>query len=140
MAKPRDKKKQGKKPAVVIEQPVVDQQQDIEARRTRLKALIVLGKERGYLTYAEINDHLPDMLEVEQIEGVVSMINDMGISVCDVAPDVETLIMTDTAPAAADEIIITASPDLANLRNAKNLIGVLKQSPFGGAGGTIGGG
>jgi len=103
MAKPRDKKKQGKKPAVVIEQPVVDQQQDIEARRTRLKALIVLGKERGYLTYAEINDHLPDMLEVEQIEGVASMINDMGIKVCDVAPDAETLIMTDTAPAAADE-------------------------------------
>src|SRR3989338_7017684 len=103
MAKPRDKKKQGKKPAVVIEQPVVDQQQDIEARRTRLKALIVLGKERGYLTYAEINDHLPDMLEVEQIEGVASMINDMGIKVGDVAPDAETLIMTDTAPAAADE-------------------------------------
>ena len=103
MAKPRDKKKQGKKPAVVIEQPVVDQQQDIEARRTRLKALIVLGKERGYLTYAEINDHLPDMLEVEQIEGVASMINDMGIKVCDVAPDAEALIMTDTAPAAADE-------------------------------------
>ena len=103
MTKPRDKKKQGKKPAVVIEQPVVDQQQDIEARRTRLKALIVLGKERGYLTYAEINDHLPDMLEVEQIEGVASMINDMGIKVCDVAPDAETLIMTDTAPAAADE-------------------------------------
>src|SRR3989338_3629695 len=103
MAKPRDKKKQGKKPAVVIEQPVVDQQQDIEARRTRLKALIVLGKERGYLTYAEINDHLPDMLEVEQIEGVASMINDMGIKVCDVPPDAETLIMTDTAPAVADE-------------------------------------
>src|SRR3989339_410796 len=80
-----------------------DLQQDVEERRTRLKALIVLGKERGYLTYAEINVHLPDMLEVEQIEGVVSMINDMGISVCDVAPDAETLIMTDTAPAAADE-------------------------------------
>ena len=103
MAKPKDKKKQDKKLAVDITQPVVDQQQDIEARRTRLKALIVLGKERGYLTYAEINDHLPDMLEVEQIEGVVSMINDMGITVCDVAPDAETLIMTDTAPVAADE-------------------------------------
>jgi RNA polymerase primary sigma factor len=103
MAKPNDKKKQDKKQAMVIELPVIDQQQDIEARRTRLKALIVLGKERGYLTYAEINDHLPDMLEVEQIEGVVSMINDMGISVCDVAPDAETLIMTDTAPAVADE-------------------------------------
>jgi len=103
MTKPRDKKKQSKKQIIVVEQPVVDQQQDIEARRTRLKALIVLGKERGYLTYAEINDHLPDMLEVEQIEGVASMINDMGIKVCDVAPDAETLIMTDTAPAAADE-------------------------------------
>ncbi|MBY0576030.1 MAG: RNA polymerase sigma factor RpoD [Gallionellaceae bacterium] len=103
MAKPNDKKKQDKKQTVAVALPVIDQQQDIEARRTRLKALIVLGKERGYLTYAEINDHLPDMLEVEQIEGVVSMINDMGISVCDVAPDAETLIMTDTAPVAADE-------------------------------------
>ncbi len=99
----KDKKKPVKKPAAVVEQPVVDQLQDIEARRTRLKALIVLGKERGYLTYAEINDHLPDMLEVEQIEGVVSMINEMGVSVCDVAPDTETLIMTDVAPAVADE-------------------------------------
>ena len=98
-----DKKKQTKKPAVIIEQPAIDRLQDIEARRTRLKALIVLGKERGYLTYAEINDHLPDMLEVEQIEGVVSMINEMGVSVCDVAPDAETLIMTDVAPAVADE-------------------------------------
>ncbi|MBK9160956.1 MAG: RNA polymerase sigma factor RpoD [Nitrosomonadales bacterium] len=103
MTKLKDKKKQDKKPAVVVEQPVVDQTQDMEARRTRLKALIMLGKERGYLTYAEINDHLPDMLEVEQIEGVASMINDMGIKVCDVAPDAETLIMTDATPAAADE-------------------------------------
>jgi len=103
MAKLKDKKKPVKKQSVVIEQPVIDQLQDIEARRTRLKALIVLGKERGYLTYAEINDHLPDMLEVEQIEGVVSMINEMGVSVCDVAPDAETLIMTDVAPAVADE-------------------------------------
>jgi RNA polymerase primary sigma factor len=107
MATPKDKKldkkKTDKKSVVAVEQSAADQQQDIEARRTRLKALIILGKERGYLTYAEINDHLPDMLEVEQIEGVVSMINDMGISVCDVAPDAETLIMTDAAPAVADE-------------------------------------
>ena len=102
-AKPKDKKKLDKKQVVAVEQLVVDQQQDIEARRTRLKTLIMLGKERGYLTYAEINDHLPDMLEVEQIEGVVSMINEMGISVCDVAPDTESLIMTDVAPVAADE-------------------------------------
>ena len=52
---------------------------DMEARRTRLKNLISLGKERGYLTYAEINDHLPDeMLDAEQIEGVISMISDCG--------------------------------------------------------------
>ncbi len=107
MATPKDKKldkkKTDKKSLEAMDQSAADQQQDIEARRTRLKALIILGKERGYLTYAEINDHLPDMLEVEQIEGVVSMINDMGISVCDVAPDAETLIMTDAAPAVADE-------------------------------------
>jgi len=103
MAKLKDKKKQDKKQSSEVEQPAADQVLDIEARRTRLKALIVLGKERGYLTYAEINDHLPDMLEVEQIEGVVSMINEMGISVCDVAPDAETMIMTDVAPAAADD-------------------------------------
>ncbi len=83
--------------------PAADQQQDIEARRTRLKSLIVLGKERGYLTYGEINDHLPEMLEVEQIEGVVSMINDMGITVCDEAPDAETMIMSEATPVAADE-------------------------------------
>ena len=91
------------KAAAAAAEGAVDASQDIEARRTRLKALILLGKERGYLTYAEINDHLPEMLEVEQIEGVVSMINDMGITVCDVAPDTETLIMTEAVAPVADE-------------------------------------
>lgn len=78
--------------------------QDIEERRMRLKKLIVQGKERGYLTYAEINDHLPDdMLDAEQIEGIVSMINDMGISVHDEAPDAEALLMSDAASAVTDE-------------------------------------
>ena len=78
--------------------------QDLEARRMRLKILIGLGKERGYLTYAEINDHLPDdMLDAEQIEGIISMINDMGISVHDEAPDAETLLMSDAATTVADE-------------------------------------
>jgi RNA polymerase primary sigma factor len=77
---------------------------DAEARRTRLKNLIVLGKERGYLTYAEINDHLPDdMLDAEQLENIISMINDMGIQVYDEAPDVETLLMSDATPAVTDE-------------------------------------
>jgi RNA polymerase primary sigma factor len=78
--------------------------QELEARRLRLKNLIVLGKERGYLTYSEINDHLPDdMLDADQIEGIISMINDMAIQVYDQAPDAEALLMTDAAPTAADE-------------------------------------
>lgn len=77
---------------------------DVELRRMRLKKLIMQGKERGYLTYAEINDHLPDdMLDADQIEGIISMINDMGISVHDEAPDAEALLMSDTATAVADE-------------------------------------
>jgi len=100
----KSKKKVSKKPAASVERTVAElPEQDADARRSSLKALIFLGKERGYLTYAEINDHLPDMIEVEQIESVASMITDMGISVCDVAPDAEELIMTDAAPAAADD-------------------------------------
>src|SRR5438105_2711766 len=79
---------------------------EAEARKTRLKNLIVLGKERSYLTYAEINDHLPDdILDAEQIEGIISMINDMGIQVYDEAPDAETLLMSEAAPTtAADDV------------------------------------
>ncbi len=83
--------------------------QDVEARRTRLKALIVLGKERGYLTFAEINDHLPEMLEVEQIEGVVSMINDMGITVTDQAPDAENMVMSEAVTTVVDEDAVEAA-------------------------------
>jgi len=73
----------------------------------RLKNLIVLGKERGYLTYAEINDHLPDdMLDVEQIENIISMINDMGIQVYDEAPDSETLLMSESNQPVADEDVV----------------------------------
>src|SRR5438105_12224853 len=79
---------------------------EAEARKTQLKNLIVLGKERSYLTYAEINDHLPDdILDAEQIEGIISMINDMGIQVYDEAPDAETLLMSEAEPtAAADDV------------------------------------
>ena len=77
---------------------------DTEARRNRLKNLVMLGKERNYLTYAEINDHLPDeMLDAEQIEIIIGMINDMGIQVYDTAPDAETLLINDAAPPVADE-------------------------------------
>jgi RNA polymerase primary sigma factor len=77
---------------------------DVEARKRRLKTLIVLGKERGYLTYAEINDHLPDdILDAEQIEGIISMIGDMGIQVYDEAPDAETLLMSEATPTVPAE-------------------------------------
>ncbi len=77
---------------------------DAEARRSRLKSLIVLGKERGYLTYAEINDHLPDDVQnSEQIDGIIGMINDMGIQVYEEAPDAEVLLMSDAPPPVTDE-------------------------------------
>ena len=53
-----------------------------ESQKSRLKELITRGKEQGYLTYAEVNDHLPaDITDPEQIEDIISMINDMGIQV-----------------------------------------------------------
>jgi RNA polymerase primary sigma factor len=77
---------------------------EVEDRRTRLKTLIVLGKERGYLTYAEINDHLPDdVQDSEQIDGIIGMINDMGIQVYEEAPDAEVLLMSDAPAAVTDE-------------------------------------
>src|SRR4051794_15986006 len=76
--------------------------EDAETRRTRLKNLIKLGKERGFLTYAEINDHLPDdLVDAEQIEAIISTFGDMGIQVYDQAPDQETLLIAaDAAPVA----------------------------------------
>ncbi|MDO9389818.1 MAG: RNA polymerase sigma factor RpoD, partial [Methylotenera sp.] len=80
------------------------QEVSAEERRTRLKTLIILGKERGYLTYAEINDHLPDDVQgSEQIDGIIGMINDMGIQVYEEAPDAEALLMSDTPAAVTDE-------------------------------------
>src|SRR5438270_926170 len=76
--------------------------EDAETRRTRLKNLITLGKERGFLTYSEINDHLPDdLVDAEQIEAIISTFGDMGIQVYDQAPDQETLLIaSDATPVA----------------------------------------
>src|SRR5258706_1249697 len=76
--------------------------EDAETRRTRLKNLIKLGKERGFLTYSEINDHLPDdLVDAEQIEAIISTFGDMGIQVYDQAPDQETLLIAaDAQPVA----------------------------------------
>ena len=81
---------------------------DQEQQRSRLKDLIAKGKEQGYLTYAEVNDHLPpDIADPEQIEDIISMINDMGIRVAEVAPDVDELLLADneaTDDVAAEEV------------------------------------
>ncbi|MDO9244448.1 MAG: RNA polymerase sigma factor RpoD [Rhodocyclaceae bacterium] len=76
---------------------------DLEARRTRLKTLITLGKERGFLTYGEINDHLPDdLVDAEQIESIISTFNDMGIQVYDQAPAPEDMLLNEQATAPVD--------------------------------------
>ncbi len=68
----------------------------------RIKQLISKGLEQGYLTYAEVNDHLPDdMVDPEQIEDIIGMINGMGIDVHEVAPDVEPCFSTMATPATA---------------------------------------
>ncbi len=79
---------------------------DQETQRSQLKKLIIQGKAQGFLTYREINDHLPeDVHDTDQIEAVVNMINDMGIAVYDEAPDPDTLLLktTETPPPAEDE-------------------------------------
>ncbi len=73
-------------------------------QQSRIKELIARGKEQGYLTYAEVNDHLPDDIsDPDQIEEIIQMINDMGIKVYETAPDAEELLMTD-GDSSADEI------------------------------------
>ena len=68
---------------------------DQNQQQSQLKLLIAKGKEQGYLTYAEVNDHLPnDIVDPEQIEDIVAMINDMGITVHESAPDTETILET----------------------------------------------
>lgn len=74
-----------------------------EQQQSQLKQLIAKGKIQGYLTYAEVNDHLPsDIVDPEQIEDIIGMINDMGIQVYEVAPDEDSLI-TDSAAVTTDD-------------------------------------
>lgn len=77
-----------------------------KAQQSRLKELIALGREQGYLTYAEVNDHLPeDISDPEQVEDIIRMINDMGINVSEAAPDADALLLagSDTDESAAEE-------------------------------------
>jgi RNA polymerase primary sigma factor len=79
-------------------------EEDLAKRRLRLKALIKLGKTRGYLTHGEISDHLPDkLIDAETLEVVISMLNDMGVAVYEQTPDAETLLLNNNGPTAATE-------------------------------------
>ena len=82
----------------------------------QLKELIARGKEQGFLTYAEVNDHLPnDIIDPEQIEDIVNMINDMGITVHEKAPDDESLLLSDAAVSNDDDAAEEAEAALASV-------------------------
>ena len=85
-------------------------------QQSRLKLLIARGKDQGYLTYREVNDHLPnDIVDPEQIEDIVSMINDMGIVVHEVAPDADTIMLSDNNVSADDDAAEEAAQALATV-------------------------
>jgi len=88
---------------------------DQNTQQSKIKQLIARGKEQGYITYAEVNDHLPnDILEPEQIEDIIAMINDMGIKVVEVAPDADDLIV-EGSTTTTDDVVEEAAAALATL-------------------------
>ena len=91
----------------------MDQQQQ---QQSQLKQLIAKGKDQGFLTYGEVNDHLPDgIVEPEQIEDIIRMINDMGIQVYEEAPDIDDQSITDNAVSTDDDAAEAAAAALASV-------------------------
>ena len=89
-------------------------EEELERRRQKLKTLIKLGKERGFLTHAEINDHLPEnIVDPEAIEGIIGTFNDMGIAVYDHAPDAESLLLSDNVATVANDDDADAAAEAA---------------------------
>ena len=85
-------------------------------KQSRLKLLIEKGKEQGFLTYAEVNDHLPeDIVDPQQIEDIIAMINDMGILVHEVAPDADSLVLTSTKDTADEDAVEEAAATLVTV-------------------------
>ena len=102
-----------KKPQLGIERRVPAMPED---RQSQLKLLIARGKEQGYLTYSQVNDHLPsEIVDPEQIEDIVNTINDMGIPVYEKAPDTESLLQNEPSAPADEEAIEEAAAALAAL-------------------------
>jgi RNA polymerase primary sigma factor len=92
--------------------------EDLERRRLQIKNLINMGKDRGFLTYAEINDQLPEnIIDPEAIEGIIATFNDMGIAVYERAPDAESLLLTDNVAAVTsdDEVEAAAATALSTV-------------------------
>ena len=96
----------------------MDQDSQKESQKSRLKQLITRGKDQGYLTYAEINDHLPaDITDSEQIEDIICMMNDMGISVYEEVPGREDLLLAENTSSEdesveAEEVIAVVGDEL----------------------------
>jgi RNA polymerase primary sigma factor len=91
---------------------------ELEKRRQQIKTLINLGKERGYLTHAEINDHLPEnIIDPEAIEGIIATFNDMGIAIYERAPEAEMMLLSDNVPTATsdDEVEAAAATALSTV-------------------------
>jgi RNA polymerase primary sigma factor len=92
--------------------------EDMERRRQQIKNLINMGKERGFLTYAEINDQLPEnIIDPEAIEGIIATFNDMGIAIYERAPDAESLLLTDSVATVTsdDEVEAAAATALSTV-------------------------
>ena len=95
----------------------LEQTRESEDKQSRLKLLIAKGKEQGYLTYHEVNDHLPDdIVDPEQIEDIINMINDMGIEVHETAPD-RDIVMTDSTIGPDEDAAAEAAAALVSVEN-----------------------
>src|SRR6266404_931142 len=117
-ARPADAKSVGAKNAADRKPLGIERRVPVmpEDRQSQLKLLIARGKEQGYLTYAQVNDHLPsEIVDPEQIEDIVNTINDMGIPVYEKAPDTESLLQTEPSQPADEEAIEEAAAALAAL-------------------------
>ena len=89
-------------------------EEELERRRQKLKTLIKLGKDRGFLTHSEINDHLPEnIVDPEAIEGIIGTFNDMGIAVYEQAPDAEALLLSDNVATVANDDDADAAAEAA---------------------------
>ncbi|MEH6455800.1 MAG: RNA polymerase sigma factor RpoD [Cocleimonas sp.] len=99
-------------------QSVEDAKAAVPKGQSGLKVLILKGKEQGYLTYAEVNDHLPDsIVDPEQIEEIVTTIGDMGIKVYEKAPDEDSLVLAEETTEADDDAAEEAAAALTNVDN-----------------------